>query len=97
MRFLIGALLLVAPPLLIYLYIWKQGSLTRLKTISLAAMFIGAALAYLHYGETGVFGLVLAVAGFIGYVDEVKQDGFREMRRLAYEEEPPTRQEQPPA
>jgi hypothetical protein len=79
-------LLLLGPPLaaLAFIAFWRR--LSWFKTVCLAAVFIGASLAYAHFHGAGLYGLVLALAGLVFYIEELRLELYRDMERLANEE-----------
>jgi len=75
----------LGPFLLLLWYLAISRSLNLFKGVAAAAVYIGAALAYTHYRDTGLFGLILAATGLLFYLEEVRKDHFREMKRLSEE------------
>jgi hypothetical protein len=73
----------LGPFLLLLWYLSISRSLNLFKGISAAAVYIGAALAYTHARDTGLFGLILAVTGILFFLEEVRKEHFREMNRLS--------------
>ena len=86
MKDLLTAALLFGPAVVIVVYLIRSQALSMLKGLGLAAMFLGATTAYLQSRELGVCGLILAIAGLVCYIEEIRKDVFREMKRISDEE-----------
>jgi hypothetical protein len=86
MRPLLTMAVLFGPAIAIVVHLIRSKSLTLLKGLGLAAMFIGATAAYIQTRELGACGVVLAITGLVLYVEEVRRDVFREMKRISEEE-----------
>jgi len=86
MKALLTAALLFGPAVVIVVYLIRSHALTMLKGIGLAAMFLGGTVAYLQSRGLGVCGLILAIAGLACYLEEIRKDVFREMKRISDEE-----------
>ena len=86
MKAFLTAVLMFGPAVLIVVYLIRSRALTMLKGIGLAAMFLGGTAAYVQSRELGVYGLILAIAGLVCYIEEIRKDIFREMKRISEEE-----------
>lgn len=75
------------PFLLLVWYLAETRSLSLFKGVAAFCIFLGGAMAYLHFQDTGLFGLLLALAGMVCYLEEIRRDHFTEMKRLS--ENPP--------
>ncbi|MFP4380620.1 MAG: hypothetical protein ACLFUS_08980 [Candidatus Sumerlaeia bacterium] len=79
-------LLLIGPPLVVLLFIAFWRKISWFKTACLAAIFVGGTIAYTHFQSAGIYGLILALAGVVVYVEELRVEMYREIERLAHEE-----------
>ena len=86
MKALLTAALLFGPAVVIVVYLIRSQALSMLKGLGLAAMFLGATTAYVQSRELRVCGLILAIAGLVCYLEEIRKDIFREMKRISEEE-----------
>ena len=86
MKDLLTAALLFGPAAVIVVYLIRSQALSMLKGVALAAMFLGATTAYVQSRGLGVCGLILAIAGLVCYLEEIRKDVFREMKRISDEE-----------
>lgn len=81
--FILKVLLFCLPPVVLLGWFYKAKVLTPLKLGAVVALFSGAILSYVHFQTTGIYGLVLALIGLVLYGESVREDCFKEMRRLA--------------